>query len=278
MPIEPDQPGGSNDPTRAHDPIDPTVAQEPVDATRVQGAAPRPETDPLDGPGTPLTDEPLRRRPVHQDRSTTWWPWALLAAILIGIVLFALLGGDDEDDDAVDTIDQTETPEAPGGIEAPDTSPEDTSVVTTAPPGSAEDGSDAESETTTPAAPEEPSATEGTVTAADGTSLFSAVQGDAGDADRLGQYAGTQVTGEGVEVLEVVDGQGFWIGIDDQQRIFARPGDDVAADVEAGDRISFEGTLEANTPNDSTDISEDQGGELYQQQGHHIELRSVTSA
>src|SRR3546814_4180526 len=47
----------------------------------------------------------------------------------------------------------------------------------------------------------------GTVTTADGTDLFSLVQGDAGDAERLAPYADQDVTGSGVYVLDVEIGR-----------------------------------------------------------------------
>ena len=105
------------------------------------------------------------------------------------------------------------------------------------------------------------------------------MEGDAGDAERLAPHADQDITGEGVFVLDVVDGEGFWIGADDQQRIFAHAPDDVA--VEPGQRISFDGFLKANPAEDSAevhDIPEDQGAELHRQQGHHIELRSLSPA
>ena len=283
MPIDPDEPGGSHDPTRANDPIDPTVAQDPVDATHVQGAAPAAGMRPSERRFDPL-DEPAPRHPDDdRDRTGAWWPWALLAAVLIGIVLFALLGGDDDDDD-VGTTDQTTDTLAPE-TSVEDTVTEDTTAETTA-PDSTEDTAATEDTTATsaPATGGDAPATDagddpGTVTTTDGTDLFTLVQGDAGDAERLSPHADQDVTGEGVYVLEVVDGEGFWIGASDQQRIFAHAPDDVS--VEAGQRIGFDGFLEANPAEDSADvhdIPEDQGAELHRQQGHHIELRSLTPA
>src|SRR3546814_18726164 len=54
----------------------------------------------------------MRRDPGHDDREGAWWLWALLAAVLIAIVLFALLSDGDDDDDAVGTALQNETEEA----------------------------------------------------------------------------------------------------------------------------------------------------------------------
>ena len=292
MPIDPDQPGGSHDPTRAQDPVDPTRAQDPIDPTRVQpgvdatrtGDAAYARPDPLRGPSA---DEPLRRDPGDDDDRNAWWLWALLAAVLIAIVLFALFQGGD-DDDEVGTADQATT--EPGAVE---TAPEDTTADTTAetaPEDTADDeGAVTDDTTATTAAPADdgeaaaPDGTDdpGTVTTADGTDLFTLVQGDAGDAERLAPYADQDVTGEGVYVLDVVEGEGFWVGADDQQRIFAHVSGDATAEVEVGQRISFDGFLKANPPEDSAEvheIPEDQGAELHRQQGHHIELRSLTPA
>ena len=287
MPTEPIEPGGSHDPTRAHDPVDPTRAQDPVDPTRVQpGVDPtRAQDATFTPPATsrpPLGTEPVRRSPDDDDRKGAAWLWALLAAVLIGIVLFALLR-DNDDDDSVGTTDQTDTT-------ALDTVPEDTAVedttAETAPEDTAvEDGGAADDTTgtsapTTSAAPATDAAgAPGTVTTADGTDLFTLVQGDAGDAERLAPHVDQDVAGDGVFVLDVVDGEGFWIGADEQQRIFAHAPDDVA--VEVGQRIAFDGFLKANPAEDSAevhDIPEDQGAELHRQQGHHIELRSLTPA
>lgn len=291
MPNDPDQPGGSHDPTRAndpidptvpHDPVDPTVAQDPVDTTRVQGAAPAAGMG-RDERFDPLEEPPPRRPEDDRDRKGAWWLWALLAAILIAIVLFALLGGDDDDGDDVGTTDQTTDTVAPD-TSAEDADSEDTTTETSAPDDTEDTTTDDTTATSAPAAGGDapaPDAGEdpGTVTTTDGTELFTLVQGDAGDAERLSPHVDQDLTGEGVYVLEVVDGEGFWIGASDQQRIFAHASDDVA--VEAGQRIGFDGFLKANPAEDSADvhdIPEDQGAELHRQQGHHIELRSLTPA
>lgn len=297
MPDQPDLPGGSNDPTRAHDPIDPTRADGPIDPTRVQpGVDPTRAEDATRGRSparaavaAPLVDEPRRGRPDDdRDRKGAWWLWALLAAVLIGIVVFALLSGDD-DDDAVGTADQTQTEEGASDTTPEDTAPADT-TVDTAPADTASDDAPATEDTPTTTAPavggdaaapgtgEDP----GTVTtASDGTDLFTLVQGDAGDAERLAPYADQDVTGEGVSVLDIVEGEGFWIGSDETKRVFAHVSSDAAAAVQVGQRINFDGFLKPNPATDSADvhdIPEDQGAELHRQQGHHIELRSLTPA
>lgn len=285
MPIDPDQPGGSHDPTRAQDPVDPTRAQDPVDPTRVQPgidstrtgdeAYGRPDAD-----RTPLADEP--GRPVPDDgRNSAWWLWALLAAVLIGIVLFALLQEGD-DDDAVGTADQTETDA--GVIE---TAPEDTTADTTATTAPAAPADDTDATTTEPTPdddgaipPDDAVAESGTITATDGTELLTLLQGDASDAERLAPYAGETLTGARVEVLEIVDGEGFWIGTDDQQRLFAHGTEAVTVDVEVGQRIDFSGVLTPNPSDgadDAHDLPDDQGAELHDQQGHHLELGSITA-
>lgn len=228
----------------------------------------------------------MRRDPGHDDREGAWWLWALLAAVLIAIVLFALLSDGDDDDDAVGTADQSETEAGVVDTAPADTAVEDTTASTAPEDTAADEGtSDTTATTTAASIPDAPSdgagEDPGTVTTADGTDLFSLVQGDAGDAERLAPYADQDVTGSGVYVLDVVEGEGFWIGADEQQRIFAHAGTDMAAEVQVGQRIDFDAFLEANPPADSADghdIPEDQGAELHRQQGHHLELRSLTAA
>lgn len=277
MPTErdPDLPGGSDDPTRANDPADPTRVHQPVDATHAQGAAPAAGMGERDRRFDPIEQEPRRSRP-DDDGNRTGWLWALLAAVLIGIVLFALLSqGDDGDDDTVGTTDDTTDTVAPE-TSVEDTVTDDTAPETTAPDTTVEDTTPA---TTAEPDPAEEPAPAGAITTTDGTDLLDLVEGDDGDAERLAPYAGTDVSGEGVEVLDVVEGQGIWIGTDDQQRIFARTTDEVT--VEAGDQISFEGTLEENAAEGSDDaivLPGDQGAEQLSQQGHHIEPSELNPA
>lgn len=270
-------PSDPNDPTRADLPPtqggagDPTMPME-----RTEAVAP--------GAHTTVADRPLRDE-EDDDRKKAWWLWALLALVLLAIVLFALLSGDDDDADDVgtvdDTVETTEVPEDDPAVED-DTAPEDTATDDAGTDPDATEGTD--DGATTPAAPA-PGSPEGdlsddpgTATTGDGTDLFTLLEGDEGDAERIAPYADTDVLGTGVQVVEVVDGEGFWIGTDDQ-RIFAHGAADLVAEVEVGQRIDFDGFLKPNPPADSADvhdIPEDQGAELHRQQGHHIELRSIT--
>lgn len=276
-----DLPGGSDDPTRAGDPVDPTRVHEPVDPTRVhepvdtslaQGAAPAAGMGRTGRDERPFSQDAVRRPPGRDDDSrTSTWLWALLAVLLIGIVIFALLQSGD-DDDAVGTVDPTTDTAAP---EAP---VEDTVADTTAPEDTAPEETDttteAVAETTTTAAPEASEGAEaGAIATADGTDLLSLVQGDAGDAERLAPYAGEDVTATSVEVLEVVDGQGIWVGTDDR-RLFVASTDDLA--VGAGDAVALEGVLQAN--DGEIELTDEQGAEVLEQQGHHIELDQLTPA
>ncbi|HUF33327.1 MAG TPA: hypothetical protein VMN58_09000 [Acidimicrobiales bacterium] len=98
--------------------------------------------------------------------------------------------------------------------------------------------------------------------------------------DDLSAFEGDDVRGEGVLVHSVVEALGFWIGDDDENRIFVRvePGLDTGGFVvEEGDRVDLEGTVRANDPDD-VDPPDDAGGDRYREQGHHIELRSLEPA
>jgi hypothetical protein len=269
-------PSDPNDPTRADLPPthggagDPTMPMERTAATERTTTA-------------PVADRPLRDE-EEDDRNKAWWLWALLALAILAIVLFALLRDDDDDTDDVgtvdDTVETTEVPEEDPAAED-DTIPEDAAEGDAGTDPGADEGDEG---ATTPAAPA-PGSPEadlsddpGTATTGDGTDLFTLLQGDDGDAERLAPYADTDVLGEGVQVVEVVEGEGFWIGAGDE-RIFAHGADDLVADVEVGQRIDFDGFLKPNPPADSADvhdIGDEQGAELHRQQGHHIELRSIT--
>jgi len=275
-------PVGGDDPTIAHDPIgaEPTRGYDPVGADAGVTRAYDPVV-PEAGTATSVRD----RRPVddEDDRRRATWLWLLLGAVLIGLVLWALLR--DEGDDVETSGDPAAQTTAPveEGIEDPAASAPDDALAEEADDGAGPAPTEAPAEepaTGDEPATDAPAAGAATLTSADGTDLLGLIQGDAGDAERLAPHADADVTGSGLEVLDVVEGEGFWIG-DDQRRIFAHGGDDLAATVEVGQRIDVEGFLKPNPPADSADvhdIPEDQGAELHRQQGHHIELRSITPA
>jgi len=261
------------------DPHEPTRADLPP----VGGEPTRPLTMPA-GPADEIRPEPIQPRPGRplppddrEDRRQAWWLWALLAAVLLGIVLFALLREGDDEGDVDATGETTTSAPATQDTTAPETSaptaPTDEGAATTAPPTETTEA------TPDPAAGSSEASDLGTALTPDGTDLLGVVQGDAGDAERLAPYADEDVIGSRVEVLEVVEGEGFWIGVDDQRRIFAHPSAGVAGEVAVGQRIDFDGFLKPNPPADSADvhdIPEDQGAELHRHQGHHLELRSFT--
>lgn len=125
MPTDPDPefPGGSDDPTRAGDPADRSQVQDPVDTTHAQGAAPAAGMGAVDRAGAPMSEEPRDIR--SGDRTTAGWLWALLAAVLIAIVLFAVLR-DGDGSDAMGPGGQTSdvaAPAVPVGDAAPEVSP-----------------------------------------------------------------------------------------------------------------------------------------------------------
>lgn len=266
------------------DPLEPTRADLPP----IEGGEATRRLDPVDPTSAAPAPSAVRERRVvddEGDRRRAWWLWALLAAVLIGIVLFALLQDDEDDVEATgDAATNTSLP-AEEGIEDPAASAPDDAL--------AEEGDDgvapAPAETPAPegdmgegdggdGAVPEPAPAETTLAAADGTDVLGLLQGDDGDAERLAPHEGTDVVGTGLEVLDVVDGEGFWIG-DDQRRIFAHTTDGADTTVEVGQRIDVEGALVANPPagaTDAHDLPAEHGADLYRQQGHHLELQSIT--
>jgi predicted RecA/RadA family phage recombinase len=124
----------------------------------------------------------------------------------------------------------------------------------------------------------------GVVTTEDGDNLLSALRGDDGDTERLSAYVNQDLEGERVLVQHVVSDLGFWVGEDEQRRIFVHLGPDMTASestVAVGDRIDFAGFLEENAVEDSVDhhdLADDDGGPLHRAQGHHVELTALVVA
>jgi hypothetical protein len=128
-----------------------------------------------------------------------------------------------------------------------------------------------------PAAQDPTAQDPGSAVTADGRSLFPV------DPARLAELAGQDLVGQRVLVQSVVPGEGFWIGVDEVDRVFVHAGASAPLGFEPapGQRIDFDGFVKPNPPADSAevhDIPEDQGAEQHRQQGHHVELRSATLA
>jgi hypothetical protein len=249
--------------------------------------------------------------PVDDDRDRRggWVIWAIVGLVLLGLVLFALLGGDDERTTELTEGDgaeqwQTEAPADDAGA-GDDPAPEGgvgagAAEEAGAGEGATQDGAvhdGAAQDGTAGAAPETGAETgaedgaeapataddaddPGAILTAGGEELLALLEGDDGDAERLAPHAGSDVEGQGVRIQQVVDERHFWVGTD-TQRIFVHLGPDMTAEgveIAEGQRIAFEGFLKENPPADSAevhDLTEDEGAEEHRRQGHHIELTTI---
>lgn len=92
----------------------------------------------------------------------------------------------------------------------------------------------------------------------------------------LSQYSGETVEANSVNVLSVVSDEGFWVGQSEDQRVFVRLAEsgESGPNVQPGDRVSFSGTVVENDQNfvESRGITEEEGAQLLERQGHHINV------
>ena len=127
------------------------------------------------------------------------WLLPLLLLLLAVIILVALLSGGDDDSE------RSGAAQAPAAGAAPDD------------PGSRATGAAAGG------------GAAGTLVTAGDVSLLGA------DAEAFGGAIGEQATGRGIEVLSVVQGEGFVVGTSEQDRVYVEFGADVGENETAGD-------------------------------------------
>ncbi len=154
-----------------------------------------------------------------------WWLWPLLGLLLLGLLLFLLLRGNDDDADRTAAEAKTEaaTPTA-----TPTQVPTDDEAAAGA-------GAAASSGAAAGAA--------GTLTAG-GASLLPVA-----DAGELTDSVGDPATGRNVTVQEIVPGQGFWVGSSASDRVYVELGGDVGqdeqpagdVDLKVGDKVDLTG-------------------------------------
>ncbi|MDQ3146363.1 MAG: sigma-70 family RNA polymerase sigma factor [Actinomycetota bacterium] len=98
-----------------------------------------------------------------------------------------------------------------------------------------------------------------------------------GSGQDLGRYASRAVNVRGATVQAVVADEGFWIGSDDQQRVWVQllvgPGES-AQEVRPGQRVSFDGIFVASPAGFAADVGvvPSEGAAQLQAQGFHIEV------
>lgn len=115
----------------------------------------------------------------------------------------------------------------------------------------------------------------------DGTDLFTAATG-ANAAEALRPYEERAVNATAVEVQSVVSDEGFWVGSNEQQRMFVfltMPGES-GVDIDAGQSYNFTGTLRP-LPLDFEQrfgLAPADGVDLLRQQAHYVEVTQITAA
>lgn len=186
-----------------------------------------------------------------------WWLWGLLGLLLIGLLLFLLLRGDDDDVDRTASKAKTEaaTP---------------TATATQAPAG-AEAGAGAGAA----------AGAAGTLTAG-GASLLPVAE-----AGELTDSVGDRATGRNVTVQELVPGQGFWVGSSASDRVYVELGGDVGqdeqpagdVDLRVGDKVNLTGETRPAPEDPAKTLNLDQkSAETVKSQGIFVNADKVQPA
>ena len=191
------------------------------------------------------------RRPNRGGRDrggASWLPWVLglLALLLIGLLIWALVANSD-DSDTTATGDTGTEQELDGGS----TGTGDT--------GTAGEG------------------TPGTIVAGSEDVLAAATAGD------LGSFAGQQVTGTAVPVESVIADEAFWVGPSADERVLVYitdAGAESGVDVDAGDTVTFSGTLQPVEDGftEQAGIDETEGATDLTEQSYYIAAEQVQEA
>ena len=111
---------------------------------------------------------------------------------------------------------------------------------------------------------------------AGGQTILSA--GGGNDVSNLGQYTGKAVNGRSAPVQSVVADEGFWVGTSAEDRVFVHliAGGESGPQVDAGDKVSFTGTMQQNPGDVETTfgVTPEEGADLLEEQGSHVEVRT----
>lgn len=118
---------------------------------------------------------------------------------------------------------------------------------------------------------------------AKGQSLLPTPPQDAGQT-----LAGERAQGKGVEVVDVVEGEGFWVGTSMQERVYVELGGDVGQDEQAaqryepkvGDKVDLEGEVRPAPaePGQTLKIKKAADAKLVKQQGVFVNATDVQQA
>jgi hypothetical protein len=250
--------------------------------------------------GPPEHIPPAAQKP----NAAAWLPWLLVGLVVIGLGFFAL----GQQEGAITDLDGAAPApgapaEAPVPLDDPVADPEVAPPADVGAPDPAGDpaagdpagdpatgdpagdvaGDDGAAPAGEPDPALDPAAAAdgaGTLRTDGGEDVFAAVQGDDGDAERLAPLVGQEVQGVAVLIQQVVEDQGFWIGSDEQQRIFVVLPAGAQTDVEIaeGGRLDLVGMVQPNPPPEdpaAADLTAEQGAAQQAQQGHRLELSGI---
>lgn len=184
------------------------------------------------------------------------WLLPLLLGLLALIALLFLLSRCGDDDDTSTAATPT-TPATTAATTAPATS----APASAAPSQSAGAGQATDGES-------------GAVTA-EGTNLLGA------SADEFGTHAGQEAVGRAVRVESVPADEGFWVGTNDQDRLWVQlsgTGGESAYKVRQGDSIDFTGTVTAAPAGFAakTGVTGPEGADQLTSQGHYVSAPAST--
>ena len=187
-----------------------------------------------------------QRQPYRDERrdrkaGVPWWVWLLGGLLLIGLLWLMFSSLNDSDVSTDDSNSNTSTSAGTGA---------GTGVGT---------------------------AGSGSITAGSTDLLPLSSQGGGA----LQQYEGQNVQGSSVAVESVVSDEGLWVGESQEERMFVfldLPGES-GPDIDAGDTVSFSGTVEA-VPQGFEErfggIEAEEGADQLSSQGSYIEVTSLS--
>jgi hypothetical protein len=95
--------------------------------------------------------------------------------------------------------------------------------------------------------------------------------------DSLAAVSGETVSANAVAVQSVVNDSGFWVGTSEADRVFVEVEDDGSGTdlgLQAGDEVSFEGTIEKNDEAETYGLRAEQGAQQFREQGYHVRVQA----
>jgi hypothetical protein len=93
----------------------------------------------------------------------------------------------------------------------------------------------------------------------------------------LAGLSGKSVSANAVPVQSVVNDSGFWVGTSEADRVFVEAedtGSGTSLGLQAGDQVSFDGTLEQNKEAETYGLRANQGAQQFREQGYHVRVQA----